>query len=301
MTEFWLNCGFIEIENAVGVAIAAEEMGYAGVSFSDHIVHPAVIESKYPMSYSKEGGAHWDADTPWIDTWVTIGAMAAVTSHIKLGSGVMVAPMRHPGHLAKAISSAAGIAGPDRIVAGLGAGWMKEEFDFVGEDYETRGPRLEEMIVIMRKLWTGQMVEHHGTYYSFEKLQMSPPPPSAIPIWIGGNSKAAMRRAAGLDGWYGVHREVDKTVGMVNDLKRRLRENGREGEPFAIGIAGHRIDADTVKTLQDAGVNNVIAPLRLLNRDGTVGDYVHQTERRTLSDYEQVIEGFKTAVIDRAS
>jgi probable F420-dependent oxidoreductase len=299
--DFWLNIGFIEVENVIGVARAAEEAGYVGISMSDHIVHPALITSKYPMSYSEEGGAHWDKDTPWVDTWVTIGAMAAATTRLRLGSGVMVGPLRHPGHLGKAVSTAAGIAGPGRIVCGLGAGWMKEEFDFVGEDYETRGPRLEEEIVVLRKLWTGTMVEHSGEYYQFKSLQMSPPPPDRIPIWIGGNSNVAIRRAAGQDGWFGVHRELDKTLELVQKVKARRADSELANDPFTVAIAGHRIDADLCKALEDGGVDTVVAPLGLMTEDGTVGDYVHQTERRTLSHYRHVIEGFRNVVMDKVN
>src|SRR5436190_13323799 len=140
--ELWLGLGFVEAHDLVEVAAACEQEGVAGVSMSDHLVRPGRVESAYP--YSDDGSMAWEPSTPWPDCWVAIGAMAAATRGLRFGTGVFIGPLRQPIVLAKAISTAASISG-DRVVCGLGAGWMKEEFDAVGEEFASRGRRLDEL------------------------------------------------------------------------------------------------------------------------------------------------------------
>jgi probable F420-dependent oxidoreductase len=296
--EFWITNSFVEAENMVAVAQLAEERGIAGVTMSDHIVHPVEINSPYPYSYSSSGSAHWEGNIPWLDSWVSIGAMTSATTRLKMATGVMIAPLRHPVLLAKEISTAAALA-PGRIVFGTGVGWMKEEFDAVDQRYDNRGSRLDEMIEVCQKLWSGQIVEHHGTHYSFEKLQMSPPLTGSVPIWIGGNSPAALRRAARHDGWMEVYREMDKTAAHIKQLQQYRAEAGREDVPYSIVITGHRLDLDTCHRLRDLGADTIVAPLRLLTEDGSVGDYVHQTASLTLDTYRGLLDAYSENIVEK--
>ena len=133
----------------------------------------------------------------WPDPWVMIGALATITKNLRFTNNIFVLPMRNPFLVAKAISTAA-IVSDNRITPAFGVGWSEDEFELMGADFRTRGKRTDEMLEIMRLLWTGKMVSYEGEYYQFDNLEMNPAPTDYIPFWIGGISKPAMRRAARL-------------------------------------------------------------------------------------------------------
>jgi probable F420-dependent oxidoreductase len=250
--------GFVWIDPTQYVALArtADECGWDGIVLSDHLVHLETIASPYP--YAADGKRPWQASDPYPDVWVSIGAMAAVTRRVHFYQGVYVVPLRSPFVLAKALGTASLLSG-GRVSLGLGLGWMKEEFDLVGERFEGRAGRAEEMIEVMRALWTGQMVEHHGRHYDFPRLQMSPGVPHRIPIFVGGRSDAALRRVARVgDGWIPdllTTRELAQGVAKIESYRREL---GRDGEPLqVIGAPKDAFDVDGYRRMQDAGVTHL--------------------------------------------
>ena len=149
------------------LARAAEEAGFASVALSDHLVHPETLRTPYP--YTEDGKPRWEPFTSWPDPWVAVGAMAAVTERIRFYTSIYVLPVRNPFHVAKTIATAAAMS-DDRVALGVGAGWMKEEFELTGQSFENRGKRMDEMIAVLRKLWAGGWVEHHGRFYDFDRL-----------------------------------------------------------------------------------------------------------------------------------
>ena len=192
------------------------------------MVHPEKIATPYP--YTKDGLPRWQAPAPWPDPWVAIGAMAAVTQRIRFLTGIYVLPMRNPFQVAKAVGTAAVLSG-DRVTLGVGVGWMREEFALLEQPFEQRGARTDEMIEVMRKLWRGGMVEHHGRFYDFPRLQMSPAPRLPIPILVGGVTDAALRRAGRIgDGWISDIHTTEELRGIVARIREHRREAGpREG------------------------------------------------------------------------
>ena len=179
------------------IARTADECGWDALTFSDHIVHPERMESKYP--YTADGGTYWDAQNPWPDPWITIASLAAVTTRLHFTTNVFILPARNPVLVAKAVSTAAVLSG-DRVALGIGVGWMKEEFEILEQNFHTRGKRTDEAIEILRLLWSGEMVEYHGRHYDFAPMQMRPAPQQPVPIFVGGLSKPALARAARCDG-----------------------------------------------------------------------------------------------------
>ncbi|MHC4215298.1 MAG: TIGR03619 family F420-dependent LLM class oxidoreductase, partial [Planctomycetota bacterium] len=197
--KFVTSLAFSDPTHFCEIARVADDCGWDGIVVSDHVVHPEKIESPYP--YTRDGSTRWEAPAPWPDPWVAVGAMAAVTERIRFTTGIYVLPLRNPFVVAKAVSTAAVMSG-DRVTLGVGVGWMKDEFDLLEQSFRNRGRRMDEMIEVMRTLWAGGMVEHHGEYYDFGRLQMSPAPKARIPIIIGGLSEPALRRVGRLgDGW----------------------------------------------------------------------------------------------------
>ena len=263
--EFWLNLTMVDIDELVPLARAAEAAGFAGVSMGDHLVFPQTINSPYP--YSPDGRVRWTAQTHWPDAWVAIAALAQATTRLRFTTGVYVAPLRHPVELAKALSTAARMSG-DRVVGGFGAGWMQEEFDLVGEPFAARGARLDEMIEVMRRLWTGDMVEHRGPFYSHPAMQMSPAPARPIPLYFGGHNAAALRRAARNQGWIGVHRGFEETEAAIGRLRAAEREVG-PGASCAVMINAMRARPEDVARFGELGVDALVLPVLGLGGEAT--------------------------------
>jgi probable F420-dependent oxidoreductase len=232
--KFWASLAFVPSEQYIPLAKAADEVGIHGLLMSDHLLWPQDLQTKYPYSPHADGRPIWEPETPWLDPWVTIGSMIGATTRVEFGTNIYIAPMRNLFSTAKIVGTAQTISG-GRVHLGVGAGWMREEFDLSGQDFSTRGKRLNEMIPALRKLWTPGWQEFHGEHINFGPVQMSPPPPKQIPIWCGGHTSAALKRAAKYgDGWIGnAYTEADAEK-YVSELQGYLRAEGREGDPFEI-------------------------------------------------------------------
>jgi probable F420-dependent oxidoreductase len=176
--------------------VCAEECGFEAMAFPDHVVHP---DGSTRLSLHADGSRRWQAFTPWVDPWVAIAACAAVTTRLRFTNNVFVLAMRNPFLAAKAIATAA-VLSRGRVTLTLGSGGRTSSTRCSARTSHAR-PRTDEMIEVLRKLWTGEMVEHEGTFYRFDSLESNPRPPAPIPIWVGGISDAALRRAARNDGW----------------------------------------------------------------------------------------------------
>ena len=178
-----------------------DEAGYDGMVCSDHMIYPRELSSPYPDSSSGTPG--WPPETAWPDCWVQIGAMAAVTSRLRFSNAVYIAPARPLLEVAKQVASAS-VLSDGRVTLAAGVGWMREEYDLMGQDFTTRGKRLDEMIPALRALWRGGWVSWSGEHYQVPEMMIEPHPQAPVPIHCGGESNAALRRAALLcDGWVG--------------------------------------------------------------------------------------------------
>ena len=201
--KFWCATAFMETRELIAVSTMLDEYGYHGLMVSDHLVFPQQLESKYPYSPFDDGRPMWQPETAWPDPWVLIGAMAAVTTQLQFTTNIYVAPMRPLLQVAKEVSTASVISS-GRVALGAGAGWMREEFELQGQSYTNRGKRFTEMVLALREMWKPGWVEFHGDYYDVPACTMEPTPADPIPIYIGGHSDAALRRAAQVgDGWIG--------------------------------------------------------------------------------------------------
>lgn len=213
----------------------AESVGFDQVALHDHVFHPEKVDSTYP--YRADGRPPFAPGQGWPDVWVMVGAMAAATERIEFVTSVYVLPLRNPFVVAKAVGTAAWLTG-DRVRLGVGAGWMREEFAQLGQPFEGRGARMEEQIAVLRTLWRGGMVEHHGRHYDFDPLVMEPSPSRPVPILVGGHSERALRRAAAVgDGWLGVHYGRAELRGYIDRLRRHRDEQGTLDRPFEVEAA----------------------------------------------------------------
>jgi probable F420-dependent oxidoreductase len=256
--EFWLGAAFVDTHEFVPLARAADRLGYDTVAVSDHIFYTD-YQAAYP--YSDTGAPPYKPGTHWPDVWVTIGAMAAATERVRFATNVYIAPARDLFTVAKAVSTAAVMSG-DRAILGVGVGWCKDEFLQTGQDFHTRGKRLDEMIPALRKLWKGGTVEHHGAFYDFGPLSIAPVPSEPVPVFIGGDSDAALRRAARIgDGWIGnrIYTE-DQLTDLLSRLKGLLAEHGRTLDDLkVIAPIAATPSADLYRTWAERGVDGTLA------------------------------------------
>lgn len=253
--KFWQMLSWVEVDQLVPLAQFAEELGFDGVMNSDHAVYPEEVLAPYP--YSPTGKPMMSPDWPYPDCWVTIAAMAAVTKRIRFSTSIYVLPLRNVFEVAKATGTLA-LMSQNRFILGAGLGWMKDEFDIYGVPFKTRARRTDEMIDVLRKLWAGGMVEHHGEFYDFPRLQIAPEPRKTVPIFLGGASPPALKRAAERgDGWIGAGNTADEVPGILAELRRLREEAGRAHLPFetVIGISSPP-DVDMFKRLEGEGMTD---------------------------------------------
>ncbi|MDQ3879110.1 MAG: TIGR03619 family F420-dependent LLM class oxidoreductase [Actinomycetota bacterium] len=214
----------------LAVARIAERFELDSLWMFDHLFTPVDLDSKYP--YSRDGSYPLTAGDPFFDPLGLYGVLAAQTKNVRIATGVLIAAYRHPIVLAKILATIERFA-PRRIVLGVGAGWMREEFDAVGVGYERRGARLDEYIVALRTLWSGEPTAFDGDFYKWEKAGFLPAPTAPIPIIVGGHTDAALRRVAKLgDGWAittgrGQGAGIDAIASRLADLDRFLAVEGR--------------------------------------------------------------------------
>ena len=248
-------------DHLVPMAIAAEANGFDTITVPDSVFFPERVSAEYP--YSKDGNRFWGPETPFVDPFVAISAMTAVTERVRFLTNVVKLPIRDPLMVAKQLSSMAALS-HDRVGLGVGLSWIPEEFAWTHTEMRTRGKRADEMIEILRLVCGGggpQWVEYHGQHYDFDRLMMAPAPDRPVPIYVGGLSEPGLRRAARLaDGWISVQNTTAEIVGAIDDLGKYRREYGREDLAFEVNaLATDAFDLDGYRRLADAGVTELQA------------------------------------------
>lgn len=228
--KYYISTAFLETREIIDVAKAADELGYDGVGIPDHVVNLETLQTPYP--YTRDGQRRWQPFTDWPDPWVLAGALAPVTERLKFVTTVYIPAMRDPYSAAKSIGTAAHLAA-GRVELGVGVGWCEEEFTLMGQRFDRRGRRTDEMLALMRQLWEPGWTEFDGEFYRTPKLEMTPTPPP-IPIYVGGLSDIALRRAARNDGWIGDLIKTDRAIEVAGRLRKLRVENDLPVEDFTI-------------------------------------------------------------------
>jgi probable F420-dependent oxidoreductase len=253
--KFYVSSAFLNTREIIEIAKAADELGYDGIGIPDHVVNVETLQTPYP--YTKDGERRWQPFTDWPDPWVLAGALAQVTTRLRFVNTVYIPAMRNPYSAAKAIGTAAVLAS-GRIELGIGVGWCREEFALMGEQFQARGKRTDEMIELMRALWAPGWTEFDGEFYRTPRLEMQPTPPP-IPVYVGGLSDAALRRAARNDGWIGDLIKSEQAIEAVGKLRELRLEKGLTMQDFT--ILTPLTDAFTTadyQRVEDAGVTGII-------------------------------------------
>ena len=226
--------------NAAGIletATGAEKLGFDTVWMFDHLFTPTGLESKYP--YTASGDYAVGPNDPFFDPLGLFGVIGGATKRIKMATGVMIATYRHPVVLAKALATIENFAS-GRVVLGVGAGWMREEFEAVGVAFEKRGSRLEEYVGALRAIWSGEPTSFEGNFYSWQEGGFLPAPTQPIPLIFGGHTEVALRRAARVgDGWAvvtapGQGTGLEGASSRTDEMKKFLEEEGRDPATFTL-------------------------------------------------------------------
>lgn len=191
------------LPTSIGIPTMArdlEDVGFESLWVSDHVVLPRTIESHYP--FAEDGKATWATDTPYFEALIALALMAAATERATLGTAALVLPLRNPVMLAKQAATIDVISG-GRLSLGVGAGWLREEFEALNVPFEKRGARMAEWMKILRECWTGTPAAHSSERYELAADTLClPPATSSIPLLVGGHSPIALKRAGRLgDGW----------------------------------------------------------------------------------------------------
>jgi probable F420-dependent oxidoreductase len=216
-------------EGVVRLARAVEQIGYDHIDMFDHVVMGFPIEGRPAGPYNPA--------MPILEALMTLAHIAAVTTRVTLGTEVLVLPQRHPTLVAKQVSTLDTLSG-GRVRFGVGVGWQESEYEALGEDFHTRGARMDEAIRLLRAYWGEPRVDFDGKHYRVTAIAMEPKPPQGrgIPIWIGGSSEAALRRVGQLgDGWLGNRiNDASDAQRAFDTIRRHSEAAGRD--PAAIGL-----------------------------------------------------------------
>ena len=252
-----MGVAFAEPAELFDLARAADRSGWHGVTVSDHLAYLKQLRSPYP--YAADGNPGWQPETSWPDPWVTIGALAAATQYLRFTTNIYVAPLRDVVSVAKAVSTAAVLSG-GRVSAGLAPGWCEEEFELTGQDFDTRGKRLNEMMPVLRALLRGDWTSFDGDHVQLPELKISPTPAEPVPLYVGGDTTVALKRAARLgDGWIGALYKPDEAEAKVAELRGYLHDAGRADDDFEIVLSLYaRDELDLFRRMADLGVTGII-------------------------------------------
>jgi probable F420-dependent oxidoreductase len=226
-----------------------EALGFSSVMIADHVVFPTKVESKYP--YTADGRFPGQGDA--LEQLALMAFVAGKTSRLRLVTSVMILPYRNPVFTAKALATI-DVLSRGRVTVGVGVGWLREEFRVLGApDFDRRGSVSDEYIRIFKTLWTTSPASFAGTFYRFTDVQCLPQPVQKPhpPIWIGGHSRAALRRVARLgDGWHpvGANPAVplgpDELRGSLEELRRLTEAEGRDFGALTISYKAPVYDVD---------------------------------------------------------
>lgn len=253
----------------------AEEAGLESVWVPEHLVMPVAMHGK-PNS-PEDGEPPISADVPAFDPWVQMATMTAVTTKLKVGTNVYNIGLRHPIITARSITTLDNVS-QGRLVVGIGASWLRTEWEVMQLDFDTRGRRVDESIEVIRRLFTEEVVEHHGEFYEFQPVGFLPKPVQRPnpPFLVGGDSRAAMRRAALLgDGWIPMEQTLETLPGNLETIQKMRADAGRTG-PFEVTMGGTVRSRDDVMRYRDAGVTRLLTTVNPRDPDGfkRIGDLI---------------------------
>ena len=255
--QFTMAVAMTDPRDYTALAVTAEQCGFSQIAVPDSAFWSEQVSDAYP--YTADGGRMWTEQTPFVDPFMAIVAMGAVTRRIRFCTHVVKVAVRNPLLLAKQVASAAVLTG-NRFTFGAGVGWLKEEFEWCGQSYEGRGKRTDEALDAIAAILTGAWVERSGEQVSFGRLKMPPAPTERVPLYIGGHTPLALRRTVRFgDGWTSAMIGFEQFVEIHATTTEMLRAAGRPTQGFAFQVASaDRYGLAGYRELAAAGATDVV-------------------------------------------
>ena len=255
--KFGMTFGQLNPKYFHEAALEADRLGFESAWLPEHLVFPVEMRGQLVPG---EEHPPVPASTPVFDACAYLSWIAAQTTRLRLGTFVYLLGLRHPFVGARAFATLDVVSG-GRAEVGIGAGWLVTEWEAAGLDPKTRGRRLDETIAVCKRLWTEEIVEHHGEFYDFAPVMFEPKPLQQPhpPVVIGGESERALRRAAAYcDGWIGMSHTPDSVAPQVNKLRAYEADAGRSDRPVTVTVMGAVESAGDVERWTEAGVDRLI-------------------------------------------
>jgi probable F420-dependent oxidoreductase len=277
-----VNIGFPNTEAMISFAQQAEAAGVESLWTFEHVIVPMDYESKYP--YDKSGKMAITPETNFVDPLICLSAVAAATRKVRLGTGVNILSQANPLYMAK---QAAGIdfLSNGRFMLGVGIGWLEEEFNAVGVPFARRGARFDDYVQAMRKVWSGEVVEHQSDFIQWTNFKSFPlPVQDPLPVIIGGDKGKVYQRIAKYgNGWYAPTRSPEDLAPRLQELKAVCEEEGRNYDDIEItAMWTLRGGLDELKAYQDLGVARLNVPLAAMG-EGNPADGLYRLHSEVLS------------------
>ena len=246
----------------------ADEVGIESIWTVEHVVVPVGYTSAYP--YSKSGRMPGPENAPISDPIVPLAYAAAITERLRLGTGVVILPQRHPAYVAKEVATLDRLS-RGRAILGVGIGWLEEEFQTVGVPFKERAARTEESIRAIRSLWAEKPAAFEGEFYRWGPVESNPKPVQkpGVPILVGGHVPGAARRAARVgDGFFPARGDLETLPRLLEALSEECARIGRDPATIEITTGAPSLDPDTIRRYEDLGVSRLVMPPPAFDPEG---------------------------------
>jgi probable F420-dependent oxidoreductase len=247
---------FVQPDEAAFFASACEEAGIESLWTVEHVVVPAGYQAQYP--YSADGKMPGPENSPIPDPLIWLSYVAAATKTLKLGTGILILPQRHPAYVAKEVATL-DVLSKGRVILGIGIGWLQEEFEALDVPFESRAARTEEACQALRTLWKPGANAFKGEHFAWDALESNPKPvQERVPIVVGGHVKGAARRAARVgDGFFPLKCEGARLGELLAEMGDECAKVGRDPSQIEITTASPGNDLDAIRRLEDQGVSRL--------------------------------------------
>jgi probable F420-dependent oxidoreductase len=255
--KFGVALGALNPHFHLDATLAAEALGYESVWLPEHLVFTRTMTNS---PHPGENVPPVPPTAPIYDAFAYLAFLAARTEHVRLGTHVFNVGLRHPFTTARGVQTV-DVLSRGRFEFGIGASWLEQEWDAAQLDFATRGRRVDEAVAVCKRLWTDETITHHGEFFSFEEVVFEPKPVQQPwpPILVGGESRAALQRAARLgDGWIGMGHTLESAAEQIARLRDALAAHGRSSDVFQIVLGGPVSTRDDVGRWEDLGVTRLI-------------------------------------------
>lgn len=262
------------------IACKAEEVGFESLWVPEHVFIPAHSNTKWPGSVE---GTIPKIYADIVDPFIALARASAVTKTLKIGTAICLVPQRNPLLLAKEVASLDLCSG-GRFLFGIGAGWLREETQILGGDFDRRWTQTKDSVLAMKQLWTQTKSEYHGEFYDFPPVYSFPRPVQRPhpPVLLGGMAKNVLKRVVSWgDGWIPnvvTPEEVKESRVFLNEL---ARDAGRDPSSIEITVAGQPPDSALIQQYEDAGADRVVIRLSKIDEDQTL-DQVYEIAKAVL-------------------